>query len=109
MAMYPIGQPEHDASYAQLKEDLANLSHTVEELIHATAHDSRGYIKELRGHAEKRLHEAREHIGVRGEELSHGIRDSVDHSNRYLHDNPWIGVGFGVALGVAAGALLSRR
>lgn len=113
MAMYPIGQPELQTSTTQLKEDLVNLSHILEEFIYATANDSHGHIKEIRSQAETRLNEVREHLGVYGEHLHHDTHDSMagklSHPNRYVRANPWIGVGLGVALGVAVGTLVGRR
>ncbi len=113
MAMYPTGQHEREASTAQLKEDLRNLSRTVEELVSATADDSRGNIKELRDRAEKHLHETRARLEARGEKLYHDTRDSVmdsaDMCDRYVHQNPWTSIGIGTAVGVVVGMLIGRR
>lgn len=53
----------------QLKEDLHHLTRTIEDLVSATADDSRGHVKELRERAEKRLKETRERLEARGERL----------------------------------------
>lgn len=109
MAMYPTGQHDNDASTAQLKEDLRNLSRTVEELVSATADDSRGNIKELRDRAEKRLHETRARLEAQGEKLYHDAHDSVELCDRYVRENPWTSIGVGAALGVVVGMLIGRR
>ncbi|GHB29476.1 DUF883 family protein [Salinicola rhizosphaerae] len=115
MTMQPVGgngsdaQREREASTDQLKEDLRNLSHTVEELIHATAEDSRGNIAELRERAQQRLHETRERLEARGEKIYASAREQVDATDRYVHENPWTSIGIGAAAGVVLGLLLGRR
>ncbi|RTQ99649.1 DUF883 family protein [Halomonas nitroreducens] len=100
-------------STRQLKEDLHNLSQTVEELVSATADDSRNNIKELRARAEQRLQDTRSRLEARGERAYHDARDSVTHQadacDRYVHDNPWTSIGIGAAVGVVVGMLIGRR
>ncbi len=97
----------------QLKEDLQHLSQTVEELVNATADDSRNNIKELRERAEKRLHETRARLEARGERAYRDARESVtqqaDACDRYVRDNPWTSIGIGAAVGVVVGMLIGRR
>jgi ElaB/YqjD/DUF883 family membrane-anchored ribosome-binding protein len=113
MTMQSIGgngpEREREASTEQLKEDLRNLSHTVEELIHATADDSRGNIAELRERAQQRLQDTRERLEARGEKLYANAREQMDATDRYVHDNPWTSIGIGAASGVVLGLLLGRR
>lgn len=100
-------------STEQLKEDLQHLSQTIEELVSATADDSRGNIKELRERAEKRLKETRERLESRGERLYGEARETIDHQvdacDRYVHDNPWTSIGIGAGVGVVIGLLIGRR
>lgn len=115
MTMQPVGdnhaehETKREASTEQLKEDLRNLSHTVEELIHATADDSRGNIAEMRERAQQRLQATRERLGVRGEKLYAGAKDQMDATDRYVRENPWTSIGIGAAVGVVLGLLLGRR
>ncbi|MGM8852166.1 DUF883 family protein [Salinicola sp. V024] len=113
MTMQSIGgngpEREREASTEQLKEDLRNLSHTVEELIHATADDSRGNIAELRERAQQRLQDTRERLEARGEKIYANAREQMDATDRYVHDNPWTSIGIGAATGVVLGLLLGRR
>nr|WP_245391715.1 DUF883 family protein [Salinicola aestuarinus] len=99
---------EREASTQQLKEDLRNLSHTVEELIHATADDSRGNLAELRDRAQQRLQETRASLEARGEAISSSARDQMDATDRYVHEKPWTSIGIGAAAGVVLGLLLGR-
>ncbi|MGM0912853.1 MAG: DUF883 family protein [Pseudomonadota bacterium] len=100
-------------STEQLKEDLQHLSQTIEELVSATADDSRGNIKELRERAEKRLKETRERLESRGERLYGEARETIDHQvdacDRYVHDNPWTSIGIGAGVGIVIGLLIGRR
>ncbi|MFP4137893.1 MAG: YqjD family protein [Halomonas sp.] len=105
--------PRTQESTQQLKEDLHQLSQTIEELVSATADDSRGNIKELRDRAEKRLKETRERLESRGERLYGEARETLDHQvdacDRYVHDNPWTSIGIGAVVGVVVGMLIGRR
>lgn len=113
MAMFPTGQHDNSTSTAQLKEDLQHLSRTVEELVSATAEDSRSNVKEMRDRAQQRLKETRSRVEARGESLYHdtrdGVLDSADVCDRYVHQNPWTSIGVGTAVGVVIGLLLGRR
>lgn len=106
-------KPSTEANTEQLKADLRHLSQTIEELVKATADDSRSNIKELRERAEKRLHDTRERLEARGEkfygEARESVREQVDACDRYVHDNPWTSVGIGAAVGVVIGMLIGRR
>ncbi|GED21767.1 membrane protein [Halomonas halmophila] len=97
----------------QLKDDLHHLSRTVEELVNATADDSRQNVKEMRARAEKRLQDTRSRLESRGEHAYHEARDHVtrraDSADRYVHDNPWTSIGIGAAAGVVIGLLIGRR
>ncbi|MFD2190445.1 DUF883 family protein [Pistricoccus aurantiacus] len=105
--------PNIDASTDQLKSDLRHLSQTVEELVHATADDSRSNVKELRERAEKRLKDTRSRLEARGERLYHNAYDSAVHQadafDEYVRDNPWRSVGIGTLLGIIVGFILGRR
>ncbi len=94
--------PKTEASTEQLKADLEHLTQTVEELVSATADDTRSNIKDLRARAE-----------ARGEELYNDVSENVRHQadvcDEYVHQNPWTSVGVGAAVGVVFGLLLGRR
>ncbi|KAA0011332.1 DUF883 domain-containing protein [Billgrantia pellis] len=105
--------PHVDETTRQLKEDLQHLSQTIEELVSATADDSRSNVKELRDRAEKRLKETRQRLESRGERLYGEARDSISHQvdscDRYVHENPWTSIGIGAVLGMIIGMLIGRR
>ncbi|MDT8895750.1 DUF883 family protein [Halomonas sp. I1] len=105
--------PHSREASQQLREDLNNLTQTVEELVNATADDSRNNVKELRERAEKSLKDTRARLEARGERVYHEARDNVtrqaDACDRYVHDNPWTSIGIGAAVGVVVGMLLGRR
>lgn len=105
--------PHTDETARQLKDDLHHLTHTIEELVSATADDSRSNIKELRERAEKRLKETRARLEARGERIYDETRDALhDHADvcdRYVHENPWTSIGIGAAAGVVIGMLIGRR
>ena len=105
--------PHTDETTRQLKEDLHQLTRTIEELVHATADDSRSNIKELRERAEPGLKHTRDRLAARGERLYGEARDTVhqqaDACDRYVHENPWTSIGIGAAVGVVIGMLIGRR
>lgn len=106
-------KPKVEASTEQLKADLRHLAQTVEELVSATADDTRSNVKDLRDRAEKRLKETRGRVEARGEQLYTEARENVRHQadvcDEYVHQNPWTSVGIGAAVGVVIGLLLGRR
>lgn len=97
----------------QLKDDLHHLTQTIEELVSATADDSRSNIKELRERAEKRLKETKGRLEERGERLYDEARETIGHQadavDQYVHDNPWTSIGLSAAVGVVIGLLIGRR
>ncbi|SEK90787.1 DUF883 family protein [Halomonas daqiaonensis] len=105
--------PRTSESTQQLREDLNQLTQTIEELVNATADDSRSNIKELRERAEKRLKDTRERLETRGERIYDEARDNVtqqaDACDRYVHDNPWTSIGIGAGVGIVIGMLIGRR
>lgn len=105
--------PHTQESTAQLKQDLHHLTQTIEELVSATADDSRSNIKEMRERAEKRLKETRERLESRGERLYSDARDSIgqqaDACDQYVHDNPWSSIGIAAGVGMVIGMLIGRR
>ncbi|WP_458527426.1 DUF883 family protein [Onishia taeanensis] len=106
-------KPSIDASTDQLKSDLEHLTHTLEELVNATADDSRSNIKEMRERAEKRLKDTRSHLEARGEQLYSDARDNVreqaDACDKYVRANPWTSIGIGAGIGIVVGMLIGRR
>jgi ElaB/YqjD/DUF883 family membrane-anchored ribosome-binding protein len=105
--------PHASESTKQLREDLQHLTQTVEELVNATADDSRSNIKELRSRAEAHLKKTRERLESRGERLYGEARESVteqaDVFDEYVHQNPWTSIGIGAGVGVVIGMLIGRR
>lgn len=105
--------PRTSESTQQLKDDLQQLSQTIEELVDATADDSRTNIKDLRDRAEKRLKETRDRLESRGERIYGEARDNVteqaDACDRYVHDHPWTSIGIGAGVGIVIGMLIGRR
>ncbi|REC94497.1 DUF883 family protein [Kushneria indalinina] len=107
MAMKPIRDNDTD-SQEQLREDLRQLSGTIEELMHATADDSRENVARLRERAEAKLVETRERLSASGERVRHQAQDSMECADQYVRSNPWKSVGYGAAMGVVVGLILGR-
>lgn len=110
MAKRPANYSEQSE---QLKEDLRQLSDTVEELVNATAKDASSEMNDLRSRAERRLKDTRSRLETQGEKIYTETRDSLSHQadccDRYVHDNPWTSIGIGAATGVVVGLLLGRK
>lgn len=110
MSMEPIDNRsvKGEASKEQLREDLRQLSNTVEELMQATADDSRENVANLRKRAEMNLMETRQRLSEQGERVRDQAQDSFDCADQYVRTNPWKSVGYGTALGVVVGLILGR-
>lgn len=117
---------QHSASTSanQLKEDLQQLSQTLEELLSATSSEVgsgvsdnvkawRSKAEDSLKQAKARLNDMEGHIKERGERAYRQTRDSVAHQvdacDHYVHENPWKAVGVGAAVGVIVGLLIGRR
>ncbi|RKQ96378.1 ElaB/YqjD/DUF883 family membrane-anchored ribosome-binding protein [Kushneria sinocarnis] len=109
MAMQPVERNARDVSKEQLREDLRQLSQTVEELMNATADDSRENVSRLRARAEERLRETRARLSERGERVRTQTMDTVDCCEHYVRENPWQSLGISAAVGMVAGLLIGRR
>ncbi|MCM2972785.1 MULTISPECIES: DUF883 family protein [Larsenimonas] len=112
MAMQPIDPNDpksNEVSKEQLYDDLRQLSQTVEELMQATADDSRENVSKLRERAELRLNEARERLSQKGEVVREQAMEKFDCADHYVHENPWSSVGIAAGVGVVVGLLLGRR
>ncbi|WP_106478587.1 DUF883 family protein [Phytohalomonas tamaricis] len=109
MAMYPTDKNDRDVSKEQLREDLRQLSQTVEELMNASAEDNSERMSKLRKQAEVRLQATRARLAEKSDYLRSQTRDITDCCDNYVHENPWRSVGIGTAVGVFVGLLLGRR
>lgn len=107
MAMKPIRGSDSDSN-DQLREDLRQLSTTIEELMQATADDSRENVARLRERAEARLMETRQRLSVQGERAYGHAQDTLECADQYVRSNPWKSVGYGAAMGVVVGLILGR-
>lgn len=111
MAMQPI-EPQDQArnvSKEQLYDDLRQLSSTVEELMQATADDSRENVSRVREQAELRLAAVKGRLSEKGEQVREQALEKFDCADNYVHENPWASVGLAAGAGVVLGLLLGRR
>ncbi|MFC0269677.1 DUF883 family protein [Kushneria aurantia] len=110
MAMDPVNAPKRsgEASKEQLRDDLRQLTHTIEELMQATADDSRENVANLRQRAEARLMETRQRLSEQSDRVRTQTQDSIECTESYIRGNPWKSVGYSAAAGVIVGLILGR-
>lgn len=97
------------ASTEKLLEDLRAVVHDAEELLKATAGQAGDHIAQVRAKAEASLRSARGQIAAMTAGSTADVRHAAQRANSFAHENPWVAVGAGAAVGLLVGLLLGRR
>lgn len=97
------------ATTEQLLEDLKQVIHDAEELLRATAGQAGEHIAQARASAEASLLKAKTQLSAMAHTATGAARNAAEHTDRYVHSNPWPAIGAGVVAGLLAGLLIGRR
>lgn len=93
----------------RLMQDLKAVMADAEELLKATASQTGERIATARAKAEETLQSAKIRLGeVQGIALEQA-KVVAKKTDNYVSANPWQAVGIATAVGIAIGALISRR
>ena len=95
-----------NASQDVAKEFKSFLS-DVEDLFQS-ANSSEDFNK-AKAQLKQRVASAKESISDAGENIFHQARKTATITNNYVHENPWVAIGTGVAVSFLVGLLISRR
>jgi ElaB/YqjD/DUF883 family membrane-anchored ribosome-binding protein len=97
------------ASTDRLVDDLRRVVHDAEELLLATAGQAGERVAHARAKAEESLRSAREQLAAMATGASARVRRSAACADTFVHDNPWVTVGAGAAIGLLLGLLVGHR
>ena len=98
---------EHTTEH--LRAELKSLSDTLEEVLSSSGEKSKEELSKIRSKAEQALKQSRFRLGDTGDAIAIQSRGGAARADEFVRENPWPGVGFGAAIGVLLGVLLSRR
>jgi ElaB/YqjD/DUF883 family membrane-anchored ribosome-binding protein len=100
---------EHTAaSSAALAEELRNVVHQAEELLHAVSEDGNEAIHALRERVYGAVDNAKTRLADLEQEAQRASMRVASAAETYIRDHPWVTVGVAVGVGVLLGALLAR-
>lgn len=93
----------------KLMEDLMAVVAGAEELLKATASQTGERITAARAKTEESLQAAKVRLDDTQAAAVEQARLAVKTTDDYVQANPWQAVGIAVAVGIALGAIISRR
>lgn len=96
-------------SKEKLMEDMRVVVADAEELLKATANQTGERIAAARARASESLQVAKARLAEAQASVVEKVKVAAKTTDVYVHDNPWQSVGIAAALGLALGALISRR
>lgn len=103
----PEATIEH--SKDKLMEDLRAVVADAEELLKATASQTGERITAARARAEESLQAAKVRLADAQDAAVEQARLAVKTADDYVHANPWQAVGIAAVVGLALGAMITRR
>jgi len=98
-----------DSTSENLRAELKSLADTLEEVLRGSSQKPKAEFDKLCSKAENALKETRSRLSDSGERFAEQTKVAAEKADEYVHDNPWIGIGIGAAIGFVLGALFTRR
>jgi ElaB/YqjD/DUF883 family membrane-anchored ribosome-binding protein len=98
-----------EVAQERLLEDMKMVMTDAEELLKATANQTGERIVAARSKAEESLQAARARLAEARLSAVEKVRVAAKCTDGYVHDHPWQSMGVAAVLGLALGALISRR
>lgn len=93
----------------QLKQDLENVMHEVQNLLHNVSDQGTEKARALRSRANEALATAQNRLVNIGVDARERARQAATVTDDYVHQKPWHAIGIGAAVGVLIGVLAARR
>lgn len=98
-----------NAATDRIMRNVKGMAGGAEELLRATAHFSGEGLAAARAKMAEQLDELREVMGDAGDVTLEATKRAAQHTDQYVHKNPWQAIGIAMAVGVALGWLSGRR
>ncbi|RZI82191.1 MAG: DUF883 domain-containing protein [Rubrivivax sp.] len=93
----------------QLKQDLENVLHEVQTLLHNVGDQSTEKALALRSRVNQALAAAQTRLVGIGVDARDRAKQAAVVTDEYVHEKPWQAIGIGAAVGVLVGVLAARR
>ena len=92
-----------------LGAELRDLVSDIEDFLIATTTLTGEQLEQAKEKVRSRVASAKETVAAASDSAIARARHSAEVANEYVHEQPWLAVGAGVAVGFVAGLLISRR
>ena len=92
-----------------VSREITNVIADAEDLIKATTSLTGEELVRVREQLAKAVAAARHSIEEMGGAIAEGARKGAATTNAYVHEQPWVAIGAGVATGFLIGFLVARR
>lgn len=96
-------------AHATTAEQLNDIVGKAEELLQSLGEDGGSKVLELRERAGRTIRSARTRLGTLEGQAETMASDALNDAQNYARANPWTVVAMVAAVGLAVGALVSRR
>lgn len=93
----------------KLLSDLRQVIDDAEELLRVTADQAGDSVTEVRQRIQGRLRTAQAELSDLQGTALHQVKAAQDATDEFVHQNPWLSVGIGAAVGLVAGLMMARR
>jgi ElaB/YqjD/DUF883 family membrane-anchored ribosome-binding protein len=92
-----------------LRAEFKDLVSDIEDFLTATTTLTGEQLEQAKQKVRTRVASAKETVAAASETAIARARHSAEVANEYVHEQPWLAVGAGVAVGFIAGLLVARR
>jgi ElaB/YqjD/DUF883 family membrane-anchored ribosome-binding protein len=92
-----------------LSAEFRDLVADIEDFLTATTTLTGEQLEQAKQKVRTRVASAKEVVASASDSALARARRSAEVTNEYVHEQPWMAVGAGVAIGFVAGLLVSRR
>jgi ElaB/YqjD/DUF883 family membrane-anchored ribosome-binding protein len=103
------GQGDAKPATSAVSREIGNVLADAEDLVKATTSFTGEDLARVRDQLAKGIAAARQSMEEMGGAIADGARKSAATTNAYVHEQPWIAIGAGVAAGFLLGVLVARR
>lgn len=100
-------QPQ--ASGGAIARDFQNVVTDAQELLTTIGNEGDAQLTEAKNKVRRSLQETVKGLEALQASVTTGAKTAAMNTDAYVHDNPWVAVAIGTALGALAGYLIARR
>ena len=104
-----IGKEAAAEGASSVAHEFKNFVADIEDLIKATTNLTGEDLQRAKDNVNQRIAAAKESATEIGESVINRARQTAEHTNAYVHEQPWSAIGASAAVGLLLGYLLARR